>query len=93
MFFICWLAEWANPIYKGIDECLHEAGIGFIRRIYDLHKRSFPAGIKEIKVTKQFKEISNEVLINTFMPLSIGEEEQRIVKKAEKLLRSKRKLV
>lgn len=25
--FICWLAEWANPIYKETDECLYEAHI------------------------------------------------------------------
>lgn len=79
--FICWLAEWANPIYEGIDECLHEAGIDFIRRIYDLHKKNFLAAIKEVKVTKKFKEISYEVLMNAFMSLPYGEKEQRIVKK------------
>lgn len=84
--------KWANSKYKETDKYLHEAGIGFIRRIYDLHKRSFPAAIEEVKWTKQFNEILNEVLINTFMPLSIGEEEHRIVKKAEKLLSSENTL-
>lgn len=79
--FICWLAEWANPIYEGIDECLHEAGIDFIRRIYDLYKKNLPAEIKKVKVTKKFKGISYEVLMNTFMPLPPGEKEQRIIKK------------
>ncbi len=50
--FICWLVEGANPIYKETDECLHETSIGFIRRIYDLHKKRFPAAIKEIEITK-----------------------------------------
>ncbi|ASL63665.1 hypothetical protein IG5_00195 [Bacillus toyonensis] len=54
--FICWLVEWANSKYKETDECLHEAGIGFIRRIYDLHKRSFPAAIKEVKVTNSLRK-------------------------------------
>lgn len=31
--FICWVGEWTKSIYKGSDECLHEAIIGFIRRI------------------------------------------------------------
>ncbi|MGH1274928.1 PD-(D/E)XK nuclease family protein [Bacillus cereus] len=62
--FICWLVEWANPIYKETDECLHEAGIGFIRRIYDLHKKTFPATIKEIKITKQFKGLDILIEIN-----------------------------
>lgn len=62
--FICWLAEWANPIYKETDECLYEASIGFIRRIYDLHKKTFPAAIKEIKITKQFKGLDILIEIN-----------------------------
>lgn len=62
--FIGWLTEWANPIYKATNECLHEAGIGFIRRIYDLHKKNFPAAIKEIKITKQFKGLDILIEIN-----------------------------
>lgn len=62
--FICWLAEWAKPIYKETDEYLHEAGIDFIRRIYDIHKKNFPAAIKEIKITKQFKGLDILIEIN-----------------------------
>ena len=54
----------ANPIYKETDECLYEASIGFIRRIYDLHKKTFPAAIKEIKITKQFKGLDILIEIN-----------------------------
>lgn len=48
--FICWLTEWANPIYQEADECLHEAGIDFIRRIYDLHKRPFQLLLKKLRL-------------------------------------------
>ena len=53
-----------EPIYKETDECLYEASIGFIRRIYDLHKKTFPAAIKEIKITKQFKGLDILIEIN-----------------------------
>ncbi|OFC81345.1 hypothetical protein FORC10_2747 [Bacillus cereus] len=46
------------------DECLYKASIGFIRRIYDLHKKTFPAAIKEIKITKQFKGLDILIEIN-----------------------------
>mgnify|MGYP001066850750 CR=1 FL=1 len=54
----------AKPVYKETDKCLHEAGIDFIRRIYDLHKKNFPASIKEIKITKQFKGLDILIEIN-----------------------------
>lgn len=53
--FIYWLAEWANPIYKGTDECLYEASIGFIRRIYDLHKRPFQPLLKKLRLRNNLK--------------------------------------
>ncbi|MFX3625135.1 MAG: hypothetical protein ACE3JP_14210 [Ectobacillus sp.] len=62
--FVCWLIEWANPIYKEIDEKLHTAGTAFIKKIYNLHSKPFPSSIESLKITRQFQGLDILVEIN-----------------------------
>jgi hypothetical protein len=62
--FICWLLSWANPRIVDPDEELSQVSKAFIGALFAKHRKSAPSSIKEIKITKQNKNIDVLCVIN-----------------------------
>jgi hypothetical protein len=54
--FICWLAEWANPENKSIDEFMFKAGTEFINRLLKTHN-IISGPIEKVIVFRQYYNI------------------------------------
>jgi|WetSurMetagenome_2_1015567.scaffolds.fasta_scaffold00407_17 hypothetical protein len=62
--FICWLAEWANPSNKSIDEYMFKAGTEFIKRLLKTHKIC-STGINRVEILRQYYNIDAVFKIDT----------------------------
>lgn len=62
--FICWLLEWASPVFKSTDEALHQCALKFVSSLFEKHKKKLPIQIEEIRVRKQDKNIDVSCVIN-----------------------------
>lgn len=63
--FICWLAEWADPKYKKVDEALHQAGQEFILSMIRKVKADYQSDeIRSVDVVPQFQKLDILIRIN-----------------------------
>jgi hypothetical protein len=62
--FICWLLEWANPIYKDADPALHSTAIQFLKKVFSKHNKLFPSSIDQVDVSRQVEKLDVLVVIN-----------------------------
>ena len=69
--FICWLAAWADPKYKGTNPALHQAGTDFVRSMLAKKPACDVATIKAVKVSRQVGKL--DVLIELNKPDPKGE--------------------
>lgn len=67
--FICWLAKWADPKYKDVDQALHQAGQAFIVSMVQKVKSSFGnTDIESISVDPQFQKLDILIRLNDSSP-------------------------
>ena len=56
--FICWLAKWADPKYKNIDQALHQAGQEFVVSMIQKVKKDFESvEMESIDIVLQFQKL------------------------------------
>ena len=71
--FICWLAAWADPKYKGTDDALHQAGTDFISSMIRKVKSDYDVTtLKAVNVRRQVGKL--DVLIEINKPVPDGDE-------------------
>jgi hypothetical protein len=67
--FICWLAEWADPKWQGVDPKLHEAGLDFVLSMIRKVKQDYdPANIKNVRIQPQANKLDILIEINEDSP-------------------------
>lgn len=84
--FICWLAAWAKPEYKSVDENLHQTACSFlVSMIHKVNPSFKPLIIKTIDVKQQYpikylgKPGRVDILINLTYTNSIESETKTVI--------------
>ena len=67
--FICWLAAWANPIFKATDADLHEIGQQFVVSMIQKEKADYhQSTLKTVKVRRQVGKLDVLIEVNKELP-------------------------
>ena len=60
---ICWLLDWANPVYADLDSDLNQVAIVFIKALFKKHEIELPY-IQQIQVRRQDNNIDVAAVVN-----------------------------
>ncbi len=67
--FICWLAAWANPLFKAADADLHEIGQQFVLSMIRKEKADYhQSTLKTVKVSRQVGKLDVLIEVNKKLP-------------------------
>ncbi len=62
--FISWLASWADPAYREVDERLHATATAFLARLLEVGKGPKVSEFRSVEVRRQRKDIDVLLVVN-----------------------------